>query len=315
MRYRIHAAIVSCLLTAGPAFCATTTLGGTIDRITFSPDGNPYIVENDIVIPAGQKVVVNKGCVFLFKPFTALIVRGQLFVDGTEKEPVVFTSINDDKFNPETEKLPAAFDWNGIDIAGSAAGTNLSHAVVSYSVFGVKSQYDGLVLTQCTFYENGQFNFTLHGRALPVVNRKPFTYPVPEERPVVTQSAPASASGRKQLTPAQRKKVVLHVVGATCAAAGLGMLGGSLYFNSTANDRFAEYQRNVGVGDRDAFDAAYADYEKYYEYTLLTGIGSGVFLAGAAVVYVFAFRNTTAAASAGYRPADKTLTLTFGLAF
>jgi hypothetical protein len=57
------------------------------------------------------------ACAFLFKPFTGMIVDGSLKAEGTLQNPVVFTTVNDGKYNPNSRQLPNPFDWNGIQVS------------------------------------------------------------------------------------------------------------------------------------------------------------------------------------------------------
>ena len=75
------------------SLCAETRIKGDLTGMNLDESGNPFIVEQDIIVPDGHKVVIKEGCVFLFNPFTGLQVLGELQVKGTQENPVVFTSI------------------------------------------------------------------------------------------------------------------------------------------------------------------------------------------------------------------------------
>jgi hypothetical protein len=122
--------------------------------------GNPFIVEQDIIVPNGQKVTIKEGCIFLFNPFTGLQVLGELKVDGTQDKPVIFTSIYD-TYNKESPQLPNPFDWNGVLVARESGTVNFTNFELQYSVYGIKSQNPGIKIQNGVFKQNGQFHFTL----------------------------------------------------------------------------------------------------------------------------------------------------------
>ena len=44
-------------LTALPLF-ASTIIGGDIHELTFGPQGNPYVVEQDVFVPEGTSLTI-----------------------------------------------------------------------------------------------------------------------------------------------------------------------------------------------------------------------------------------------------------------
>jgi hypothetical protein len=71
---------------------AQTTISGDISGQIFKSSGNPYFVEDNLFVGNNKKTVIKEGCVFLFKPFTVIVVYGTLGVEGLQGNPVVFTS-------------------------------------------------------------------------------------------------------------------------------------------------------------------------------------------------------------------------------
>jgi hypothetical protein len=155
---------------------AQTTLSGDVGGRTFGSSGNPYIVTDNITVPPNKTTAIEAGCVFLFKPFTGINIDGTLTVSGTQQKPVVFTTVQDGKHNPKAEQMPNPFDWNGIFIATEANNVRLSHFILSYSVFGIKSEHEGIVIENGIFRQNGQFHFTINGAIQMVQDDFPFSY-------------------------------------------------------------------------------------------------------------------------------------------
>src|SRR5512133_2436162 len=136
-----------CSLTC--LFCsisAETLISGNISGITFDVAKNPYIVEKDIIVPKGTNVIIPDGIVFLFHPFTGFQVFGRVAVQGADTRMVIFTSLNDNVFNAGAEQLPNPFDWNGIFISKDAEGAFLNNFALKYSVYGIKSQCQNIII-------------------------------------------------------------------------------------------------------------------------------------------------------------------------
>src|SRR5690606_562988 len=94
-----------------------TLLRGDISDIQFTAEKNPYVIEEDIIIPEGKTIEIKAGCVLLFKPFTGITAEGALIIDGTPKQMVILTSFNDSVYNKSSGQAAAPFDWNGLLIS------------------------------------------------------------------------------------------------------------------------------------------------------------------------------------------------------
>jgi hypothetical protein len=158
-----------------PVF-AETHVSGDIKSAALDSTGNPYIVDQDVVVPAGKKLTIREGCVFLFKGFTGININGQLNVAGSSKHPVVFTSVNDGDFNPKSDQIPNPFDWNGILVAKESGGALFDNIQLRYSVYGIKSQSTNVSIQNGIFRQNGQFHFTINEKIQYVQDNIPFSY-------------------------------------------------------------------------------------------------------------------------------------------
>ena len=126
--------------------------------------GKPYLVTGTIIVEAGQQVKIEKGVVFLFKNFTGLEVTGTVWVAGTESEPVIFTSENNRVYNTKAPNEPAPFDWDGITLHAGDANNIFEHCLIEYSLFGIKSESENIVLKECSFDQNGNTDLTVNGQ-------------------------------------------------------------------------------------------------------------------------------------------------------
>jgi hypothetical protein len=196
--------------------------------MTLEQSGSPYTVTETITIQSGKTTTIKPGCVFLFKPFTGLEVRGTLTATGTQEAPVVFTSAYDAQYNQKSEQPANPFDWNGILISGEAQGVRLTNFMLCYSVFGIKSLQAGIVIENGIFRQNGQYHFTINELVKPVQDNFPYSYNADKK-------IKDSAAGK----PARPLKVAIvctGVVGVACAIATVPFFSEAGKANRDGND-------------------------------------------------------------------------------
>jgi hypothetical protein len=235
--------VLSCLFSIG----AETHISGDIRTATLDATGNPYIIDQDIVVPVGKRLTIKEGCVLLFKGFTGINVFGQLTVSGTTKQAVIFTSINDGDFNTKSEQLPNPFDWNGILIARESTGSSLQNFQLRYSVYGIKSQNPNVTIQGGIFRQNGQFHFTINDKIQYVQDNLSYSYKGTEggadaSSNAVKESqgnAAASAASSEAKQPVSNSKLVWRY-----ASLGVGVVG-------IVAGTVCLIQRNKALSDRD----------------------------------------------------------------
>jgi len=208
--------------------CAQTTLSGNIGGMTLEQAGRPYTVTETITIQSGKTTTIKAGCVFLFKPFTGLEVRGTLTATGTQEAPVVFTSAYDAQYNQKSEQMANPFDWNGILVGGEAQGVHLSNFMLCYSVFGIKSLQAGIVIENGIFRQNGQYHFTINESVKAVQDNFPYSYNADKKiKDSVT---------RKPARPLKVASVCAGVAGVACAIAAVPFFSKAARANSDGNN-------------------------------------------------------------------------------
>jgi cysteine-rich repeat protein len=140
-----------CLLVAGSGESAradTIIAGGTVINKTWNPAGSPYIIQGDIVVPAGAFLNIEAGTVVKFASTDAqasglsttrveLTVNGALNVTGTAVDPVIF----------EAQSGSSPGTWYGLIISTGATGANISHAEIHHAYRAIYSQATSTVLT------------------------------------------------------------------------------------------------------------------------------------------------------------------------
>lgn len=257
------------IVIAAMTLRAQTGLSGTIGGITLEMTGNPYVINENITIPAGKKVTIHEGCIFLFKPFSGIIVEGSIEVLGSEGKPVIFTSINDPQFNSQSTQSPEAFDWNGITISVQARDIQLSNFKLMYSVYGLKAQVEDIKVKSGLFSNNGQFHFTVKDAIQPVTETIPFSYGIA----LIVSDTPQS-------TPKEKKtsRRVLSIVLLTTGAAGFGGMGYSLY-------QIPQYDKKYDNASTQAQRNNYYDKQLFFRNTAIASGAAGVTLASVGLFF------------------------------
>ena len=155
---------------------AASTISGDLSAFSITPASNPYFVDKDLLVPEGTTVTIPQGCIFLFSPFTGIKIDGTLIALGSADTPVVFTSINDTSFNRTSMRKAEPFDWNGIVVDRTSHDSQIRHCIVSYSVYGIKSQIRDIVIDNTLFHANGQFHLTIRDSIVDVKDNTPFSF-------------------------------------------------------------------------------------------------------------------------------------------
>lgn len=143
LRRFVLAFLVAALL---PSLCfAQTEVSGHVnDGTTWTKSNSPYLVTGDIHVDKDSTLSIEAGVVVKFQYDDSdwnkqqLFVKGTLDLQGTDSEPVVFTSSRDDSYAGDTngdgnETTPSPGDWGYIKFVSQANTTNtFEHAVVRY---------------------------------------------------------------------------------------------------------------------------------------------------------------------------------------
>lgn len=222
-----------------------TRLSGDVSGRVLSVRENIYIVEDNISVESGKKLVIEEGSILLFSPFTGLTVYGSLEVNGTDENPVIFTSLSDTAYNPQSQILANPFDWNGILIHARASQVVLKNFKLSYSVYGIKSQREDVSIMNGLFFQNGQFHFTVNEKIMPVADGIPYSC-----GSAVTDSTKdinSDKHGKSRKMDILIKKIVPAAIG----AAGVGSGVVSLVFLGKWNDLRDEYHKEANPSKRD----------------------------------------------------------------
>lgn len=117
-----------------------TPVGGTVSsNTTWNVAGSPYIVIANVNVAEGVTLSIEPGVVVKFDPEFSLEVNGELIAQGSQDQPIRFTS---------NQTSPAPGDWGSIHFTSTAvvttldaegnyvSGSLLQHCVVEYAGAG-----------------------------------------------------------------------------------------------------------------------------------------------------------------------------------
>lgn len=120
-------------------------------------NGCIYHVTDNVTVKSGAALTILPGAIIKFDSEKSLIVESgaALIAEGTENQPIVFTSVKDDDFGGDNNNdadytAPNYGDWNQIRVSGTA---NLDHVIIRYAgsntsgINGALFGTDGCVVT------------------------------------------------------------------------------------------------------------------------------------------------------------------------
>lgn len=124
--------------------------------------GQVYFVNGDVFVDGSARVVVEEGVVIKFNasyvrydqgptPKADLVIDGHLEVQGTARNPVIFTSSLDDSARGDTNldqraSAPDSEDWGQVYLRAGASGI-VEHAELRYATTGIATLDADLIAT------------------------------------------------------------------------------------------------------------------------------------------------------------------------
>jgi hypothetical protein len=154
-------AFTAALLCAAPSEAGATTIaGGNVINQTWTPAGNPYLVQGDVTVPAGAFLTIEAGTIVQFASVDGqaagidtsrveLTVDGTLAVNGAVGSPVVF----------QAQSGTSADAWYGIVAGPGATSVSIQGAAIQHAALGITSFSSGSVLS----VSNTEISATTYG--------------------------------------------------------------------------------------------------------------------------------------------------------
>jgi len=128
----------------------TFALGGVLSTDkTLTKANSPYLIPSEgFIIQEGKKLTLNEGVVvkIVSPQEPTFTIKGALVTQGTENEPVIFTSFTDDTYGGDmnsdgacspnnassTAACPSVGDWKQILFTPQSTGSSLIHTTIRY---------------------------------------------------------------------------------------------------------------------------------------------------------------------------------------
>ena len=161
------AKISSCLLVIALFFLHGSVISQTHIREgevsgEWSKGSSPYIIDGNISVPAGKKLIIQPGIILQFSKAYSIVVKGSIFARGEEKAPITITyadSLNKNGItgwkgikiygNPN-RKDTALFSWCRFSY-GNATGDKVEKCRGG-AIFADSCRY--VKISRCTFFRN-----------------------------------------------------------------------------------------------------------------------------------------------------------------
>ncbi|HOK26474.1 MAG TPA: choice-of-anchor Q domain-containing protein [Bacteroidales bacterium] len=104
----------------------------------------PYLIYGDILVDTLNTLTIEEGVRILFHKNSSLTVAGNIIVNGTVTNPVLFAS---DRLEKMYEDVPG--QWKGIFFSYLSKGNVLNHTIIRNSTFGIRlGEPDRIVVSE-----------------------------------------------------------------------------------------------------------------------------------------------------------------------
>lgn len=129
-------------------------VGGHISEdTTWTLEGGPYIVVEDVVVKSGVTLTVEPGVVVKFTSGTNLIIDGALVAEGNPTHPITFTS---------NSATPVPGDWGSIKFRDSSDDDlcKISYGVIEYGTTAVFIESSATSVLFCDISNNAEYGIS-----------------------------------------------------------------------------------------------------------------------------------------------------------
>jgi|GEM_PF-2070433 len=97
-----------------------TVVEGIVESAVWTPEGNPYYIIDEAEVPEGNTLVIKPGVVVYTYPGHPFNIYGELYCDGTENMPILFSSFDQNN------------RWDGLRILDGGTA-HLLYTIVEYA--------------------------------------------------------------------------------------------------------------------------------------------------------------------------------------
>ena len=129
-----------------------TPTGDIAENTIWKKEYSPYLVSSKIIVKDGAELVVEPGVVVKFVNTGSyggsIDVQGVLRAEGTQAEPIIFTSVRDDDTDGvdsgrDGSTTPAPGDWLNLIFSNSSQSSIMRHTHVRYGGQGISYNPNG----------------------------------------------------------------------------------------------------------------------------------------------------------------------------
>jgi MYXO-CTERM domain-containing protein len=238
--------VVLCLgvVAMSGAARATTISGGDVSNQTWTPAGSPYLIQGDILVPAGAFLTIQAGTVVeiatgdaqatgLDSSRVEIHVAGTLTVNGTADNGVSFGSAS------------SSSTWYGIVVESGATSVSITHATIKNAHVGVSCSAPGSVLAvNDSTFDTDDTGISLTNGATPAISGfraqncgtglvTSGTAGVTLDSALVTGSNVGLELDGSAVTTVKRSTISNNAAGVASASASVTIIDSLVTFNST----------------------------------------------------------------------------------
>ncbi|NDB35862.1 MAG: T9SS C-terminal target domain-containing protein [Flavobacteriia bacterium] len=137
MKYKV---VIGILYSVGSLFSQTNVSGNVSG--TWTAANSPYLVTNNIGVPAGQTLVIQPGVQVVFQGFYRFGITGQLVAEGSAAQPITFSRQDTTGWYNDQQM---AGGWRGIYFAPLATtdSSRLVHCIIKDVKHGLNGNANG----------------------------------------------------------------------------------------------------------------------------------------------------------------------------
>jgi len=121
---------------------ATWTGPALVQKFNANNNDGVFVLATSVTVDAGDTLTLRQGTIFKWEGLSRILTNNHaLNVEGTGREPVVFTSIDDDEVGGDTNRngnatLPLPGQWQQVRINASAVASRIEHLLLRYGGSG-----------------------------------------------------------------------------------------------------------------------------------------------------------------------------------
>ncbi|MBU1172594.1 MAG: right-handed parallel beta-helix repeat-containing protein, partial [Proteobacteria bacterium] len=144
-----------------------------------SAENGPYLVTSGFSVALGTTLTIEAGTIIKIGMGLDFNVKGALIAQGTEENPIIITSSNDDFYGGDTnadgdDTRPENGDWNRLWFNNSADASHLSNVFIVYgggsNSSNVKIEGGSTIINNCVISNSGNHGISMNMCSATITN-------------------------------------------------------------------------------------------------------------------------------------------------